>query len=57
MANGHTVCGESLETISVFITELEVIGVHRVLLEADTECVQDGIIVLKCNLIWLLAET
>ena len=56
MADSQGIGGESLEFLSVLVSEFHVLRVHRVLLEADTKSVQDRIAVLQLNLVWLLLE-
>ena len=56
MADRECVGRESLELLGIFIGELEMVRVHRVLLEANSESVQDCIIGLELNLIGLLLE-
>ena len=56
MANGESIRGERLKFLSIFIGEFEVIGVHGILLEANSESVKNCIVVLKLDLIWLLFE-
>lgn len=56
MAHRDRVGWESLEALSVFVGELEVILVHRILLETDSESVENSIVVLQLYLIWILLE-
>jgi len=44
MGEGVIKRGESLEICGLFVSELEVLFVHRVLLEADAECVHDALV-------------
>ena len=56
MTDCQSIGREALEILCVLIRELVVIGVHGVLLESDTESVQDCIVVLELDLIGLLRE-
>ena len=57
MAYCQGICGERLEFLSVFIREFEVICVHSILLESDSEGVKNCIVVLEFDLIRLLFES
>ena len=51
MSNSHSISRKSLELLSVLISELVVLAVHRVCLESNSQCVQDRIIVFELNFI------
>ena len=56
MTDGQSIGWEALEIFCILIRELVMIGVHGVLLESDTECVQNCIVVLELDLVRLLRE-
>ncbi len=54
MTDSHCVGWEGLETFSVFICELEVVSIHSIGLESNTESIENCIVVLQLNLIRFL---
>jgi len=56
VADREGIGGERLEVLGILVAELEMIRVHRILLEADAKSIQDGIACLELDLIRLLLE-
>ena len=56
MADCHCIDWECLEIFTVLIRESVVVLIHQILLESNSERIQNRVIVLELHRVWLLSE-